>query len=314
MEYQEGGHSKVGNGWVKKGGMTDFEWAEFLADNGHSFYMHQLAGMIIVSDTYADRQIYAYKWAFLAAFLNRKSWGGALDLLQSVLSQEIVDRGLKLAESWVEEKAGDQLEIDKTGWSSELRALFTDDSNNVSKNFSSSEIRKFLNIPDVEGEELNLKLLNIVDPTLLSHVLNSMTVGMKGELFAAIVLTQLGCLVENVNARKVNSRHVDLLVARGKRELAVQVKSTASGSKGSFVAVNDSLISDNQVKWYCIVTINNAQSKLISLVFIHVNELLRVGNRFPSNPKRCEVQHNVIATLEKYSAPEWVSKVFEFSP
>ena len=121
MEYPEGTHSKVGNGWVKKGDMSDFEWFEFLADNGHSYYQNLLSALIIASDTYVDRQVHAFKWAFLASVLDRESWGRSLDFLYAGLTPDQIDRGYLLVDSWVGDKCEDEFEQDKTGWSSELK-------------------------------------------------------------------------------------------------------------------------------------------------------------------------------------------------
>ena len=292
MEYKEGAYSKVGNGWVKKGSMTDLEWVEFLANNGHSFFMHKLSGHLLISNTYPDKLVHAYKWAFLASMLSGRIWCGALDLLQSVLSQEEIDRGFQLAESWVEDRCKSELEIDKSGWAIELKEFFTSD-------------------PVKVGRSQPMRLKDRIDPALTQHILNSMTVGMKGELFASIILTDLKCAVENANSKSVNSRHVDLWVSHKQKKFAVQVKSTAKGSKGSFVSVNDSLIKEGEVKWFCIVTLDNVDNSLMSMVFVHVDELLRIGKRFPSNNMRCEVQHNVISSLKTYTASQWVSTVFE---
>jgi hypothetical protein len=155
-----------------------------------------------------------------------------------------------------------------------------------------------------------MKLFDRMDKTLVRQMLTAMTVGMKGELFASLVLTDLGCEVVNANAGNVNSKHIDLLVTRNGRTVAVQVKSTSVGSKGSFIAVNDALVQDGVVKWYCIPTLDNVAAELQSLRFVHVDELLRVGKRFPSNAKRCEVQHNVVGSLKMYSAQDWIRLVF----
>jgi hypothetical protein len=155
-----------------------------------------------------------------------------------------------------------------------------------------------------------MKLFDRMDQALVRQMLAAMTVGMKGELFASLVLNDLGCEVENSNTDKVNSRHVDLLVTRNGRTVAVQVKSTAIGSRGSFIAVDDALVKEGLVRWYCIPTIDNVAAELQSLRFVHVDELVRVGKRFPSNEKRCEIQHNVVSTLRTYSAEDWLSLAF----
>jgi hypothetical protein len=155
-----------------------------------------------------------------------------------------------------------------------------------------------------------MNLFDRMDETLVRQMLAAMTVGMKGELFAALVLTDLGCEVENANLGKVNSKHVDLLVTRNGRTEAVQVKSTALGSKGSFITVSDALVQDGRVKWYCVPTFDNVVAELESLKFVHVDELLRVGKRFPSSDKRCEVLHKVVSSLKTCTASEWVAQTF----
>jgi len=116
--------------------------------------------------------------------------------------------------------------------------------------------------------------------------------------------------VTNANAVTMNSRHVDLLVTRNNQTEAVQVKSTAVGSMGSFIGVTDSLVAEGVVKWFCIPTVDNRANELQSLFFVHVDELVRVGRRFPSNDKRCEVLHSKVSTLNRLTAVDWVSRAF----
>jgi len=40
-----------------------------------------------------------------------------------------------------------------------------------------------------------MKLESRIDATLVKHILGAMTVGMKGEVFASLVLSDLGCAV-----------------------------------------------------------------------------------------------------------------------
>lgn len=155
-----------------------------------------------------------------------------------------------------------------------------------------------------------MKLADRMNATLIHHMLGAMTVGMKGEVFASLVLSDLECQVVNANAANVNSKYVDLLVTRNNVTAEVQVKSTAVGSSGSFIGVNDSLVADGGVQWFCVPVIDNQASALMSIVFVHVEELVRVGKRFPSNNQRCEVQHSKVATLATLTPVEWVSQVF----
>lgn len=155
-----------------------------------------------------------------------------------------------------------------------------------------------------------MKLADRMDATLIRPMLGAMTVGMKGEVFASLVLSDLGCHVVNANEATVNSKHVDLLVTRNNVLVKVQVKATAVGSSGSFIGVNDSLVADGGVQWFCVPVIDNQASALVSIVFVHVEELVRVGKRFPSNNQRCEVQHSKVATLTTLTPAEWISRVF----
>ena len=50
-----------------------------------------------------------------------------MDFLQGVLSEKVINQGYELAESWIEERIGDELTIDKTGWSKELKVFFIND-------------------------------------------------------------------------------------------------------------------------------------------------------------------------------------------
>lgn len=159
-----------------------------------------------------------------------------------------------------------------------------------------------------------MKLADRMDAMLMSHMLGAMTVGMKGEVFAALVLFDLACQVVNANEAKVNSKHVDLLVTRDNVTVEVQVKSTDKNSKESFIGVSDSLVADGRVKWFCVPTVDNRTSELKSLVFVPVHELVRVGKRFKSNDHRCEVRHSIVATLATLTPAQWMSEVFSTSP
>lgn len=44
-----------------------------------------------------------------------------------------------------------------------------------------------------------MKLADRMDATLIRPMLGAMTVGMKGEVFASLVLSDLGCHVVNAN-------------------------------------------------------------------------------------------------------------------
>jgi hypothetical protein len=156
-----------------------------------------------------------------------------------------------------------------------------------------------------------MKLENRLDETLIRQILDAMSIGMKGELCATLTLSDLGCEVLNANVAKVNSKHVDLLVTKNGKKVAVQVKSTSSNSRGSFIIVNDSLLQDGTVQWYCIATLNGTSNEWNPIVFVHVNDLVYVGRRFPSNTRRCEIRHNVVHRLPTLNATEWVAKVFD---
>lgn len=156
-----------------------------------------------------------------------------------------------------------------------------------------------------------MKLTDRMDATLIHTMLGAMTVGMKGEVFASLVLSDLDCQVVNANATTVNSKHVDLLVTRNNVTVKVQVKTTAYGSRGSFIGVNDALVADGEVEWFCVPVIDNQASELLSLVFVRTDVLTDAGKRFPSNDHRCEVLHSKVATLPTLTAPEWVSRVFD---
>jgi len=155
-----------------------------------------------------------------------------------------------------------------------------------------------------------MKLADRMDAALIHQMLGAMTVGMKGEVFAALALSDLGCEVENANSATVNSKHVDLWVSKHGKKVAVQVKSTTIGSKESFIGVNDSLKADAKVEWFCVPVVDNLASELKSLAFVHVDKLVLAGKRFKSNDHRCEVRHCIVHTLDPLLPEEWVSQVF----
>jgi Holliday junction resolvase len=149
-----------------------------------------------------------------------------------------------------------------------------------------------------------------MDASLIHQVMGAMTVGMKGEVFAALVLSDLGCQVVNANAANANCKHVDLWVTRNNLTVAVQVKSTAKGSEESFIAVNDSLVADGIVKWFCVPVVVNLTSELESLTFVHIDKMKEAGKRFKSDAHRFEVRHCIVPKLTTLDENQWVSQVF----
>jgi len=71
-----------------------------------------------------------------------------------------------------------------------------------------------------------MKLADRMDAALIHQMLGAMTVGMKGEVFAALALSDLGCEVENANSAtrqkscspsEVNHHRLQRIIYRRKR-------------------------------------------------------------------------------------------------
>lgn len=108
-------------GDIKKGDMTDFEWFLLLAENGHSSYQYILAAEIFCKNVRPDKNIQAYKWLFLSALLGEPRAREVADFVCLGMSEMEIVAGDKLVENWLEDKFESGNEIDKSGWSKELR-------------------------------------------------------------------------------------------------------------------------------------------------------------------------------------------------
>ena len=124
--YPEGAHCKVGNGWKRRIDMpelNDRQWYEFLAENGHASYQLELSAIILARDTHSNRIVDSFKWAFLSNLIGKWRCEAAVNFLIRVMSEEERDLGFSLAEAWLDEKSTENLDEDRTGWSSDLKAF-----------------------------------------------------------------------------------------------------------------------------------------------------------------------------------------------
>jgi hypothetical protein len=124
LTYPEGAHCKVGNGWMRRTDMPDLsdrQWLEFLAENGHCSYQFALAATIMASDRHEAKGTEAFMWVFIAHMLGESRAGAAMDFLYAGLDADQIEAGYQRAFAWFEEKQTEDLERDPTGWSSELR-------------------------------------------------------------------------------------------------------------------------------------------------------------------------------------------------
>jgi hypothetical protein len=101
--------------------LSDRQWLEFLADNGHGSYQFALAATIMACDTHVTKGAEAFKWVFIAHMLGESRAMAVVDFLYAGLGSSELEDGHQRAFAWFEDKLTENLERDPTAWSTELR-------------------------------------------------------------------------------------------------------------------------------------------------------------------------------------------------
>ena len=92
---------------------TENEWLTHCAEQGFTESMLKLSMQILTSRTDEKRVAEAYKWLFLARFLNDRKSEDPLLLLRSCLSDSQIQEGEALVDVWAAQKQSEFNE-DKT--------------------------------------------------------------------------------------------------------------------------------------------------------------------------------------------------------
>ena len=104
--------------------VSDYEWLAHCSEFGVSELQISFASEILSKRTDEKRVVEAYKWLFIALFLDNmqaKDLGG---FVRRSMSEEQVLEADALVEQWVEKKNDELLESDTKYWSQELHLKF----------------------------------------------------------------------------------------------------------------------------------------------------------------------------------------------
>jgi hypothetical protein len=103
---------------------TEYEWLEHYAENGISEMQISFASQILATRTDEKRVVDAYKWLFIALFLDNLQAKDLGAFVRRSMTDEQVLEADALVESWVEKKNDELLESNTKDWSQELHSKF----------------------------------------------------------------------------------------------------------------------------------------------------------------------------------------------
>ena len=112
------------NAEAKKVMTSEYEWLEKCAENGVSEIQISFASHILVNRTDEKRVVDAYKWLFIALFLDNLQAKDLGAFVRRSMTDEQVLEADALVELWVEKKNDELLESNTKDWSQELHSKF----------------------------------------------------------------------------------------------------------------------------------------------------------------------------------------------
>jgi hypothetical protein len=103
---------------------SEYEWLEHCAENGISEMQISFASHILATRTDEKRAVEAYKWLFIALFLDNMQGKDLGAFVRRSMTDEQVLEADALVELWVEKKNDELLESRTESWSQELHNKF----------------------------------------------------------------------------------------------------------------------------------------------------------------------------------------------
>jgi hypothetical protein len=103
---------------------SEYEWLEHCAENGVSEMQITFASEILAKKTDEKRVVDAYKWLFIALFLDNFQAKDLGAFVRRSMTDEQVLEADALVELWVEKKNDELLESRTESWSQELHNKF----------------------------------------------------------------------------------------------------------------------------------------------------------------------------------------------
>lgn len=103
---------------------SEYEWLEHCAENGASDMQISFASEILAKRTDEKRVVEAYKWLFIALFLDNMLGKELGAFVRRSMTDEQVLEADALVELWVEKKNDELLESRTDQWSQELHKKF----------------------------------------------------------------------------------------------------------------------------------------------------------------------------------------------
>jgi hypothetical protein len=103
---------------------TEFEWLEHCSENGVSELQITFASEILSKRNDEKRVVDAYKWLFIALFLDNMQGKDLGAFVRRSMTDEQVLEADALVELWVEKKTDELLESRTEQWSQELHNKF----------------------------------------------------------------------------------------------------------------------------------------------------------------------------------------------
>ena len=97
---------------------TECDWLKYNAERGITDMQIALASQILISKS--EPKTEAYKWLFIALYLGDQSAHELVAFLSRTMTEEQVQTGDALVESWIESKNEQFLEQKTDGWSQQL--------------------------------------------------------------------------------------------------------------------------------------------------------------------------------------------------
>ena len=103
---------------------SEYQWLEHCAENGVSEMQISFASEILAKRTDEKRVVEAYKWLFIALFLDNIQGKDLGAFVRRSMTDEQVLEADALVELWVEKKNDELLESRTESWSQELHNKF----------------------------------------------------------------------------------------------------------------------------------------------------------------------------------------------
>ena len=97
---------------------SEYDWLKWNAENGVTDMQITLASEILTNKT--ESPLEAYKWLFIALYLGNQSANELVAFLRRTMTEEQVQIGNALVESWLESKNDELLECKNEAWSQAL--------------------------------------------------------------------------------------------------------------------------------------------------------------------------------------------------